>query len=78
MKYKVKNRINLGCEFTVRKLFGDNLDVTGENNAILDNPYQVNGSRLKNQDWYSFLLISVTWDFGLRCGTCNNRNLPGY
>lgn len=23
MKYKIKNRLNLGCEFSFRKLFGD-------------------------------------------------------
>ena len=30
------------------------------------------GSFLKNKDWYSFLLFTVTWDFGPRCRTCNN------
>jgi hypothetical protein len=76
VKYKIRNRINLGLEFSVRKLFADDLDVTGESNAILDKPYGIESSSWKNQDWYSFLLLSVTWDFGLRCGTCNNRNLP--
>ena len=76
MKYKIKNRINLGCEFSVRKLFGDDLDVTDSNNTLLDNPYRINGNSIwKNKDWYSFLLLSVTWDFGLRCGTCNNSDL---
>jgi hypothetical protein len=75
IKYKIKNRINIGCEFSVRKLFGDDLDVTGENNAVLGNPYNIDSSIWKNKDWYSFLLISVTWDFGLRCGICNNRSL---
>jgi hypothetical protein len=77
IKYKVMNRINLGCEFSVRKLFGDGLDVTGDSNAILDNPYHINGSALKNKDWYAFLLLSVTWDFGLRCGPCNNSSSTG-
>ncbi|MDR1556656.1 MAG: porin family protein [Tannerellaceae bacterium] len=75
VKYKIKNRINLGCEFSVRKLFGDDLDVTDDGNAMLDNPYQISGSSLKNKDWYSFLLLSVTWDFGLRCNPCNNSSL---
>ncbi|GHU08631.1 hypothetical protein FACS189431_5250 [Alphaproteobacteria bacterium] len=77
VKYKLKNRLNLGMEFSVRKLFGDGLDVTDESNAILDSPYQISSSALKNQDWYSFLLLSVTWDFGLRCGPCNNSSLTG-
>ncbi len=73
VKYKVKNRLNLGCEFSFRKLFGDGLDVTDDNNAFLNNPYGVNGSLFKNKDWYSLLMFSVTWDFGKRCEPCNNR-----
>jgi hypothetical protein len=73
-KYKIKNRINLGCEFSIRKLFADDLDVTDDSNTLLDDPYRVSGSVWKNKDWYSFLLLSVTWDFGLRCSPCNNSN----
>ena len=74
VKYKIKNRINLGCEISFRKLFGDKFDVTNGDNAILDNPYQISGSILKNIDWYSFLLLSVTWDFGPRNRPCNSIN----
>jgi hypothetical protein len=77
LKYKLMNRVNLGCEFSIRKLFGDGFDVTGEDNALLDDPYQISGSAFKNKDWYSFLLLTVTWDFGLRCGLCNNSSLTG-
>ncbi len=69
VKYKLKNRINLGCEFTVRKLFGDNF----EGNEVLNDPYQLKDDWLKNNDWYSFLLFSVTWDFGPRTRPCNSR-----
>lgn len=74
VKYKIKNRINLGGEFSFRKLLGDGLDVTDGNNAFLDDPYQIGGSFLKNKDWYSFLLLSVTWDFGPRNRPCNSIN----
>ena len=47
-------------------------DVTDDGNAFLDDPYHMKGSFLKNKDWYSFLLFTVTWDFGPRCRTCNN------
>ena len=73
VKYKVINRLNLGCEFSFRKLFGDSFDVTDGNNGFLDNPYGVASSAFKNKDWYSLLMFSVTWDFGLRCQPCNNR-----
>lgn len=70
VKYKIKNRLNLGCEFSFRKLFADNM----EGNAALDDPYGIKSSFLKNKDWYSFLLLSVTWDFGPRCRPCNNAH----
>lgn len=72
VKYKLTHRLNLGCEFSFRKLFGDGLDVTDNSNAFLDDPYHMNSSFLKNKDWYSFLTFTVTWDFGPRCKTCNN------
>ncbi|OAV73789.1 hypothetical protein Barb7_02834 [Bacteroidales bacterium Barb7] len=68
VKYKLKNRINLSCEYAFRKLFGDGL----EGNASLEDPYGIKSSLLKNKDWYSCLLFSVTWDFGPRNGNCNN------
>ncbi|RHJ93403.1 DUF6089 family protein [Parabacteroides bouchesdurhonensis] len=75
LKYKIANRVNLGCEFSFRKLFGDNF----EGNAILDNPYNIKSSFLKNKDWYSLLMFSVTWDFGPRNRPCNNKNsISGY
>lgn len=70
VKYKIKNRINLGCEFSFRKLLGDGL----EGKAELDDPYGIKSSIFKNKDWYSFLLLSVTWDFGPRSRPCNSIN----
>jgi len=74
VKYKLKNRINVGGEFTFRKLFRDDLDVTDNSNRILDDPYGIGGSVLKNKDWYSLLMFSVTYDFGLRNCHCNNAS----
>jgi hypothetical protein len=78
VKYKLKNRLNIGGEFTIRKLFGDGLDVTDDGNRILNNPYGIGGSILKNKDWYSLLMFSVTWEFGKRCGPCNNASNEAY
>ncbi len=70
-KYKLSNKMNVGAEFSIRKLFGDNFDVTEKNAEWdLDAPYAINSSFLKNQDWYSVTLIYVTWDFGLRHDPC--------
>lgn len=75
LKYKIKNRINLGCEFSVRKLLGDGLEGKDE----LNDPYEISGSIWKNKDWYTCLMFSVTWDFGPRNRPCNNINsITGY
>jgi hypothetical protein len=60
------NRLNIGAELSVRKLFGDGFDA-------VNNPYDIQSSVWKNKDWYVMLQVSVTWDFGLRCGPCNNE-----
>ncbi len=70
VKYKLKNRINLGCEFAFRKLLSDGLEGKDE----LSDPYGVESSIWKNKDWYSCLMFSITWDFGPRKEPCNNAN----
>ncbi|MDR1719145.1 MAG: porin family protein [Dysgonamonadaceae bacterium] len=73
IKYKIRNRINLGLEYAVRKLFRDDFDAPGKADELnLNNPYQFETSRTKNNDWYSTLMFSVTWDFGPNKKNCNN------
>jgi len=74
VKYKLKNRINIGAELSIRKLFGDGLDVSAGNN-LLDNPYDMPSGWMKNKDWYSMLTIFVTYDFGLRNCNCNKSDM---
>lgn len=66
VKYKLKNRLNLGFEFSMRKLFTDSFDTMNQNSLSLDNPYGIESSALKNKDWYSLTMVTLTWDFGLR------------
>jgi hypothetical protein len=70
VKYKLMPRINIGAEWSIRKLFSDGLD-TARDNPLLDNPYQITSGMFKNKDWYSMLVITVTYDFGLRDCNCN-------
>jgi opacity protein-like surface antigen len=70
VKYKLKNRVNIGLEYSVHKLFGDGFDAPDKNGFNLDNPYQVSNGIFKNKDWYNTLLLSITWEFGLRDGRC--------
>lgn len=74
LKYKLKDRLNLGFEFSFRKLFGDSFDVTtkDKNGLSLDDPYGIESSFLKNKDWYVMTMFSLTWDFGLRTKSCIN------
>jgi hypothetical protein len=55
----------------MRKLFGDDFDVTEKNaDWDLNAPYGIESSFLKNRDWYSLTMIFLTWDFGLRNDPC--------
>lgn len=66
VKYKLRQRLNLGLEFTMTKVLGDKVD--GEN---INDLYQIKSSVLKNTDWYSTLTFSITYEFGERCETCH-------
>ena len=70
-KYKLKNRVNIGAELSMRKLFRDDFDVV-DNTAgwNLDAPIGIESSLLKNKDWYSLAMIYLTWDFGNRSDPC--------
>lgn len=73
LKYKLKDRLNIGFEFSFRKLFSDNFDVTKKGQGFdLNDPYYIKSSATKNKDWYSLTMISITWDFGFRCNPCFN------
>jgi len=74
VKFKIRNRFNIGAELTARKLFGDGLDTSTGNN-LLDNPYKTESSPWKNNDWYVMLTLSLTFDFGLRDCKCDKSEL---
>ncbi len=66
VKYKLRPRLNLGLEFSMTKVFGDKVD-----SSELTDLYQIKSSFLKNTDWYSSLMFTVTYEFGKRCVTCH-------
>ena len=73
-KYKMKERVNIGVEFSMRKLFGDDFDVTRHTPEWnLKNPFGIGGSLMKNNDWYSITMIYLTWDFGIREDPCHGN-----
>lgn len=72
VKYKIAPRINIGCELSFRFTLSDKLDVTKETAPVLDDPYGIKSSGLKNKDSYSFLSISLTYDLSPKYRKCNN------
>lgn len=66
VKYKVAERWNLGLEFAMHKTIGDNID-----KIELKDPYLIPSSALKNTDWFSTLVFTVTYDFGFKTLPCN-------
>lgn len=71
-KYKLKNRLNIGLELSLRKLFDDDFDVTdNEPDWSLHSPFGIYSSKLKNKDWYSLTMIFLTWEFSPRVDPCH-------
>lgn len=66
IKYKIKERWNLGVEFCMTKVFGDKVD-----SAELTDLYDIKSSFLKNTDWTSSIQVSISYEFGKRCVTCH-------
>lgn len=66
VRYKISRRVNLSAEFTMTKVFADNVD-----GDTLSDLYLIKSSFLKNTDWYSGLTVGISYEFGPRCSTCN-------
>lgn len=69
IKFKLRPRLNLGLEFTMTKVFGDKVD-----SPQLSDPYLIKSSFLKNTDWCSTLMLSISYEFGKRCVACNRQD----
>lgn len=73
LKYKLTDRINLGCRLMYKQLFSDALDAPKKGDVPKD-PYKLNEGFLKNGDGYMSLMFSITWDFSPRRKPCNRNN----
>lgn len=66
VKYKLRERINIGIEWSMHFSLSDKLD------GVAD-PYGIKSSGLfKNTDCYSALQLTLTYSFMSKCRTCNN------
>ncbi len=65
LKYKLRERLNVGVDWTMRFSMSDELD------GIAD-PYGIQGGMLKNKDSYSFTMFYITYDLFPKLRKCNN------
>jgi len=63
VKLKVSDRLNIGCEWSFRKTYTDDLDYSDYGGKFqLSDPWLVKSAYDKNKDWYSVLMFNVTVD----------------
>lgn len=65
VKYKLKERLNVGVDWTMRLSMSDKLD------GICD-PYRIQSGFLKNKDSYSWTMVYVSYDLFPKYRKCNN------
>lgn len=66
IKYKLKERLNVGLEWSMHFSLSDELDGMAD-------PYGIKSSgAFKNADCYSGLMLTLTYSFKSKCRTCNN------
>lgn len=71
VKYKLRPRVNIGFEWTMRFTTTDKLDATGYGTQLND-PYGVKSAMFKNKDCYSFSMFFITYDMFPKYRKCNN------
>ncbi len=71
LRYKLKPRVNVGVEWTMRFTSSDRLDDC-EAATKLNSPYGIESGAFKNRDSYSFLMLSLTYDISPKYRKCNN------
>ena len=66
IKYKLKERLNVGLEWSMHFSLSDELDGMAD-------PYGIKSrGAFKNTDCYSGLMLTLTYSFKSKCRTCNN------
>lgn len=66
VKFKLRERLNLGVEWTMTKTFNDHFD-----SKDLADINDIKIKFYKNTDWYSRITIGLSYEFGERCETCH-------
>lgn len=66
IKYKLKERLNVGLEWSMHFSLSDELDGMADSYGIKSS------GAFKNTDCYSGLMLTLTYSFKSKCRTCNN------
>jgi hypothetical protein len=74
VKFKLSNRLDLNCQWTMNKTFADNLEGVGQ----LNDPNKLNKSAFLNNDYFSVLSISLTIALNTQSCHCTTDKLKGY
>lgn len=72
VKYKLRERINIGIEWSIRFTTSDALDVSDSKGSNLYAPYGITSGGFKNKDCYSLTLFFLTYDLFPKYRQCNN------
>ena len=64
LKWKVRERLNLGLDWTFHFTPSDKLDG-------LSAPHGIASSEFRNKDHFSLMLFTLTYDLSPKCPTCN-------
>ncbi|MBO5181903.1 MAG: outer membrane beta-barrel protein [Paraprevotella sp.] len=72
VKYKLRPRLNIGLEWSIRFTTTDNLDVSNAEGVKLNDPYGITSSGFKNKDCYSYTMVYLTYDLFPKYRKCNN------
>ena len=67
VKYKLRPRLNVGLDWTMRFSLSDRLDG-------FDAPHGLKSDFYRNQDHLGLLRVTLTYDFSPRCPTCNKAD----
>lgn len=70
-RYKLKPRLNVGLEWSVRFTTTDRLDDTPDLTKLND-PLGIESGMFKNKDCYQMLFVSLTYDISPKYRKCNN------
>ncbi len=74
IKYKLFDRLTIGADMGMRKLFSDDLEYTGDS-ELLTNPLGLNSSKMVNNDYYTTFGFFVTFSLFKREWDCVEKKI---